>query len=150
MDEIDKKILKELQKNCKIPIKRLAKKLNLPVSTVFTRIKNLEKKGIIKEYRAILDDKKLNKSTTAFILISFSPMNNISQEEVAKQLSLIPNVQEVHIITGEWDIIIKIKCENVEELGKIILNKVREILGIEKSYTLISLKTIKETTELQL
>lgn len=150
MDEIDKDILKELQKNCKISTKTLARKLNLPVSTVFTRIKNLEKKGIIKEYKAILDHNKLNKPTIAFILLTYDPNQNVSQEEVAKQLSFVPNVQEVHIITGEWDILLKIKVENVDELGKTILNKIREIKGIEKSYTLIVLKTIKETTELQI
>lgn len=150
MDIIDKKILTELQKNCKITIKRLARKLSLPVSTVFNRVSNLEKSGIIKEYKAILDYRKLGKSTTAFILLTFDPTQGTSQEEVAKQLSLIPDVQEVHIITGEWDIIAKIRVENVEKLGNIILNKIREIKGVERSYTLISLKTIKETTELQI
>ncbi|MEM5875321.1 MAG: Lrp/AsnC family transcriptional regulator [Candidatus Aenigmatarchaeota archaeon] len=150
MDDVDKIIINELQKNCKITTKKLARKLNLPISTVFTRIKNLERQGIIKEYKAILDAKKLNKSTTAFILLSYDPSYKISQEKVAKKLSLIPNVQEVHIITGEWDILIKIKSENVEELGRIILNKIREIEGIEKSYSLIVLKTIKETTEIQI
>lgn len=150
MDDVDKIIINELQKNCKITTKKLARKLNLPISTVFTRIKNLERQGIIKEYKAILDAKKLNKSTTAFILLSYDPSKKISQEKVAKELSLIPNVQEVHIITGEWDILIKIRGENVEDIGKVILNKIREIEGIEKSYSLIVLKTIKETTEIQI
>ena len=64
-EEIDKKdiqILRIIQRNSKITTREIAKQLNLPVTTVFTRIKKLEQKGIIKEYRAILDAKNLEKA----------------------------------------------------------------------------------------
>lgn len=150
MDEIDKLILQELQKNCKIPIKKLARKLNLPISTVFTRIKNMEKKGIIKEYKAILDYNQLEKSTLAFVLLSYDPSKRISQENVAKKISLIPNVQEVHIIAGEWDILVKIRGKDIKEISETVLNNIREITGVEKTYSLIVFKSLKESTDIQI
>jgi DNA-binding Lrp family transcriptional regulator len=72
LDEKDLAILNLLQKNCKMTAKEIAKKINSPITTVFAKIKRMEQQGIIKEYRAILDHKKLNFGVTAFILASFS------------------------------------------------------------------------------
>ena len=157
LEEIDKKdiqILRIIQRNSKITTREIAKQLNLPVTTVFTRIKKLEQKGIIKEYRAILDAKKLGKSTTAFILASFTyrPPNKelLSQRKLAEEIAKFPEVQEVHIITGDWDLLIKVKAENVEAIGKFVIDKLRLVKGIEKTLTCVVFETEKETTEISL
>jgi len=154
IDKKDVQILRIIQRNSKITTREIAKQLNLPVTTVFTRIKKLEQKGIIKEYRAILDAKKLGKSTTAFILASFTyRMPNkelLSQRELAKEIAKFPEVQEVHIITGDWDLLIKVKAENVEAIGKFVIDKLRLVKGIEKTLTCVVFETEKETTEISL
>ena len=147
-------ILRIIQRNSKITTREIAKQLNLPVTTVFTRIKKLEQRGIIKEYRAILDAKKLGKSTTAFILASFTyrPPNKelLSQRKLAEEIAKFPEVQEVHIITGDWDLLIKVKAEDVEAIGKFVIDKLRLVKGIEKTLTCVVFETEKETTEISL
>jgi len=154
IDKKDVQILRIIQRNSKITTREIAKQLNLPVTTVFTRIKKLEQKGIIKEYRAILDAKKLGKSTTAFILASFTyrtPNKELlSQRKLAKEIAKFPEVQEVHIITGDWDLLIKVKAENVEAIGKFVIDKLRLVKGIEKTLTCVVFETEKETTEIPL
>jgi len=154
IDKKDVQILRIIQRNSKITTREIAKQLNLPVTTVFTRIKKLEQKGIIKEYRAILDAKKLGKSTTAFILASFTyrPPNKelLSQRKLAEEIAKFPEVQEVHIITGDWDLLIKVKAENVEAIGKFVIDKLRLVKGIEKTLTCVVFETEKETTEISL
>ena len=154
LDKKDIEILRIVQRNSKITTREIARQLNIPVTTVFTRIKKLEQKGIIKEYRAILNEKKLGKGTTAFILASFSYRTQnkelLSQRELAREIAKFPEVQEVHIITGDWDLLIKVKAENVEAIGKFVIDKLRLIKGIEKTLTCVVFETEKETTEIPL
>ncbi|MEM4484051.1 MAG: Lrp/AsnC family transcriptional regulator, partial [Candidatus Methanomethylicia archaeon] len=105
--------------------------------------------GYIKNYVAILDEKKLGFSTTAFILVSFSYEaggRKLDQREVAREISKFPEVQEVHIITGDWDMILKVKVRDVNELGQFIVDKLRKVVGVEKTLTSVSLESIKEDT----
>jgi DNA-binding Lrp family transcriptional regulator len=146
LDQKDIEILKILSADAKLTTKEVARRLQSPVSTVFSRIKRLEKEGIIKKYVALLDPRKFGKETVAFVLVSFSTQGQspISQREVAKQIAEFPEVQEAHIITGDWDILLKVRVSSVEELGNFVVDKLRSVRGISKTVTSIVLSTEKE------
>jgi Lrp/AsnC family leucine-responsive transcriptional regulator len=114
----------------------------------------MEKAGIIKGYHAVLDAAKLNASTTAFVLASFASQRDgdktLSQREVAKEVAQFPEVQEVHIISGDWDILIKVRTSAVESVGKFVVDKLRLVKGIEKTLTCLVFESQKETTSLPL
>lgn len=153
LDEKDLAILSIVQKNSKLGAREVARTVRSPITTVFAKTKRMEKLGIIKEYRAILDPQKLNAPTTAFILasITYGMKDNevlISQREIAREIAGFPEVQEIHIITGDWDLLIKIKGENVNTIGKFIIDKLRLVKGIEKTLTCMVFETCKETTEI--
>jgi len=156
MEQIDKrdvKILKLLQNDCKMTAKEIAKKIGSPITTVYSKIKRMEELGIIKHYKAILDSKKLDKGTTAFILVSFayrpgSREKPLSQRDVAKQIAAFSEVQEVHIITGSWDILIKVRADHVDTLGKLVMDKLRTIEGVENTLSCVVYETLKETTDI--
>jgi Lrp/AsnC family leucine-responsive transcriptional regulator len=59
-------------------------------------------------------------------------------------------VQEVHIITGDWDLLIKLRAENVDAIGKFVVDKLRLIKGLEKTLTCMVFETVKETTKIVL
>ncbi|MDH5495594.1 MAG: Lrp/AsnC family transcriptional regulator [Candidatus Bathyarchaeota archaeon] len=152
LDERDAKILKLLQNNCKTTAREIAKKIGSPITTVYSKIKRMEELGIIKQYRAILDSRKLDKGTTAFILVSFAYRPGgrekpLSQRDVAKQIAAILEVQEVHIITGGWDILIKVRTDHVDTLGKLVMDKLRTVEGVENTLSCIVYETVKETTD---
>lgn len=155
LDEQDIRILKLLQENCKLSTRKIAEKVGSPVTTVFTKIRRMEKLGFIEGYRAVLDAKALGKDAAAFILASFAyhrPESDrpLSQRELASQIARFPEVQEVHIITGDWDILIKIKARDVDAVGKFIIDKLRLIKGIEKTLTCMVFETLKESTHISL
>lgn len=155
IDEKDMKILDIIQKNSNISLKELSRQLSSPITTVYSRIKRLEKLGVIKGYRAILDANKLGLGTTAFILASFKYKivekgRTVSQREIAKRIANLPGVQEVHIISGDWDILIKVKAKDVNEMGKFVLDRLRLIEGVEKTLTCVVFDTAKESTEIPL
>jgi Transcriptional regulators len=152
LDKKDLKILSIIQKNCQLTSREIAKKIGSPITTVFSKIKRMEKIGIIKGYRAIVDPNKLGFSTTAFILASVSyaiknENGGLSQRDIANEIAKFPEVQEIHIITGDWDLMIKVKAENVDKMGKFVIDKLRLVKGIEKTLTCVVFETIKETTE---
>jgi len=152
LDEKDQAILILIQENSKLTAKQIAKKVKAPLTTVFAKIKRMEEQGIIRDYRAIVAPEKLNAGTVAFILASVSYRAKaddvpISQRIVAEEISRFPEVQEVHIITGDWDLLIKLRAENVETVGKFVVDKLRLTKGLEKTLTCMVFKTVKETTE---
>ncbi len=153
LDKRDVEILKLLQKNCRMTAKEIAKKIGSPITTVYAKIKRMEELGVIKQYKAILDSRKLDKGAAAFILTSFvyrpgGREKPLSQRDVAKQIAAFPEVQEVHIITGGWDILIKVKADHVDTLGKFVMDKLRLIEGIENTLSCIVYETVKETTDI--
>ncbi len=153
LDSKDLKMLKMLQENCRIAAKEIAKKIGSPISTVYAKIRRLEQSNIILGYRAILNAEKLGIGTTAFVLASVAYRvpgveKPLSQVEIAKKIALFHEVQEVHIISGDWDLLIKVKARDVHEVGEFVVNKLRKVQGIEKTLTCMVFKTAKETTEI--
>jgi len=153
LDERDLAILALLQENCSLTAREIAQKIGSPITTVFAKIRRMEKLGVIKQYTAILDNKKLDFGVTAFILASFSYRTNkeeapLSQRAIAEQISKFPEVQEVHIISGDWDILIKVKEKDVDAIGKFVVDKLRTVKGIEKTLTCMVFDTLKETTNI--
>ena len=151
LDLKDLAILQIIQENSKLTANQIGKKINVPITTVFAKIKRMEEAGIIKEYRAILSADKINAATAAFILASVSYRDStLSQRDVAKEIAKFPEVQEVHIITGDWDMLIKLRGENVDAIGKFVVDKLRSIKGLEKTLTCMVFETVKETTKMNL
>ena len=153
LDDKDIAILLLIQENSKLTANQIAKKTSTPITTVFAKIKRMEELGIIKQYRAILSPEKLNLGTAAFILASVSYGNKtdgtpITQRDVAEEIARLPDVQEVHIITGDWDLLVKVRAESVDAIGKFVVDKLRRINGLQKTLTCMVFETVKETTSL--
>ncbi len=149
MDNKDLVILRLLQENCKLSTRELASKVGSPVTTVYAKMRRMEDLGLIKGYKAVLDGDKLGVGTTAFILTSVAYRQTdretlLSQREIAKEASKFAEVQEVHIITGDWDLLIKVKAEDVGAVGRFVIDKLRTIKGIEKTLTCVVFDTVRE------
>ena len=143
IDAIDNKILSALKENSKLSYRKLAKKLLIPVTTVHHRIRNLEKKGIIKKYSVILDNKKLGKDLCAYILIkvdyNYLKSSGLSQQGLAKKFKHRDDIEDVCLITGLKDIILKIRVHSIDELNKFITTDLRNNTGVKSTETLIIL-----------
>lgn len=153
LDDKDRAILELIQEDSQLTAKQIAKKINTPLTTVFAKIKRMEEQGIIQGYRAIAAAKKLGMGTTAFILASVSYRSKVdgatvSQRTVAEEISKFAEVQEVHIITGDYDLLIKLRAESVDAVGKFVVDKLRLIAGLEKTLTCMVFETVKETTKI--
>lgn len=144
IDEKDRKIIQELQKNSRNSTKNIAKNINIPRVTVHDRIKKMEEREIIKKFTVNIDYKKIGLSTEVFIFVSFQSGLDISQRELAKRVSKIEGIYEVHIISGEYDLLLKVRGESLEKIGKLVVDKLRKIKGVGRTLTFACFETIKE------
>jgi Lrp/AsnC family leucine-responsive transcriptional regulator len=155
LDEKDIAILALIQENSKLTARQVAQRINAPITTVFAKTKRMEELGVIREYRAILTPEKLDAGTAAFVLasVSYRAKANevpVSQRTVAEEISKFPEVQEVYIITGDWDLLVKLRAKSVDAVGKFVVDKLRLISGLEKTLTCMVFETVKETTNILL
>jgi Lrp/AsnC family leucine-responsive transcriptional regulator len=149
IDEIDKKILNLLQDDGRMKYLDIAKKLNKPVSTVHRRIEAMEKTGVIEGYTAIVNPKKVDKGMTAFIMEN-APLGEKSDfVSVGQKLSKIPEVQDVHFITGDCDFLVKIKVKDQDEYFD-VMQKVSKHFIPGGRGGMMAPKTFKEGTKISL
>jgi DNA-binding Lrp family transcriptional regulator len=153
LDSGDVMILRIIQENCRLTAREISDRTGLPVTTVFAKIKRMERLGLITGYHATLKGAELGASTTAYVFASFAyeiEGRTVSQRKVAKGIADFPQVQEVHIISGEWDILIKVKANDVDSIGKFVVDKLRLVKGIQKTLTCVVFETEKESTAIPL
>ena len=152
LDSKDLQILRIIQENCRLTSREIADKIDSPVTTAFAKIKRFEKLGLVSGYHAVLKANKLKAGTTAFIFVSFAHKGDkaLSHRKVAKEISRFPEVQEAHIVSGEWDFLIKVKVKDVDAVGKFVVDELRLLRGIEKTQTCFVFETQKESTSIPL
>lgn len=163
LDEIDREILRVLQDDSNLSLtqvgaevkrrieKRQEKPLEkkIPKSTIHAKKQRMIRLKVFKPRRAVLNEKALGKNVTAFVFLKYERIADLQRKQTAREvvdrLQKLRGVQEIHILTGQTDILVKLKTENVPSLAKIVLSEIREIKGIAESSTAIALETHKET-----
>lgn len=145
LDTRDRKILAELVEDGRKSVVEISNELRIPRATVQERIKKLVDSGVIRKFVAIPDYSKIGKPVSALVLVSFRNAENVSQRGLAEQMSRIQGVYEVVVISGEWDIALKVRAGSVEDIGTLVVEKLRMMKGIEKTQTCVVFQTIKES-----
>jgi DNA-binding Lrp family transcriptional regulator len=142
-------ILNLMQQNCRLSIREIAKKLSMIPSSVYNRIKKLEEDGFIKKYSAILSREKIGYNVLGVVLVSYKK-GELSQKELAEKISKFSQVQDVFIVSGEWDLVLKVTEKDVNSLGEFVTEKLRKIPEVDKTETMIVLNDIKSSLTLPL
>ena len=120
LDDVDKKILVQLQKNSRVSLTDLSKKFNMTRNAIKYRINKLEEEGYIKKYTLILNSNKFGKKVTA--LFNFNaPLNKIKY--FANSLTRYDNITNVYFTTGSYSICAIGIFENHDELNQFLINQ---------------------------
>jgi DNA-binding Lrp family transcriptional regulator len=145
LDKTDKDLLRELQIDSHRNTSQLSKKLGVPRTTVHNRMKHLEKEGYIKGYRAIVDGAKVGRPLT--VLMGVVAGEEIGAKELAENMKKFPQIEDVYIVSGQYDLILKLRLKDTTELASLIFHidqGIRSIHGITKTESMIVLETDKE------
>lgn len=144
IDKKDKIIITELRKNARNSTKKIAAAINIPRVTVHDRIQKMIQQGIIKSFNVSIDYKKIGYTSEVFIFVSFIPTPDVSQRELAKRIAKLPGIHEVHIISGEYDLLLKVRGKTLEDIGTLVIDKLRQLKGVGRTLTFACFETIKE------
>ena len=147
MDEKDKLILSLLQKDGRMTASEMAEKVDLSVPAVTERIRKLTEGGVLKEFRAVLEAKKVDYDVTAYILLDMSSSN--SYGDMVQYAEDNDEVLECHSITGEGSHILKVRTHDTSSLESLLRN-IQSWPGVIRTHTMIVMSTFKEATYLQL
>ena len=139
VDSKDRLLIEELAQNSKQTTSELAKRTRIPITTVHNRIKKLEQERVITGYSVELDYEKLGLPIEAVILVSVAYHNKqLNQEDVAKEIKKL-GAHEVLIITGDEDLLVRVRAKNVSSLNTFVTHKLRSVPGVDKTKTLLVL-----------
>ena len=146
IDGIDLQILKILQKKARIPNVEVARQVDMAPSAVLERIRKLEKQGFIDGYEVRLNPERFRRKLVAFVMVT--PKHPKQRNKTAKQLSAIPEAQEVHAVAGEDGILVKVRVADTTELGRLLEKKIAAIDAVQSTRTMIVMSTLKETARI--
>ncbi|HDH28656.1 MAG TPA: Lrp/AsnC family transcriptional regulator [Euryarchaeota archaeon] len=145
MDETDQKIIDQLRENSRASYKEIARGVKISDVAVHKRIKNLQKRGVIKRFTVTVDQHKLDKATTAILMIK---CNTGSAPGIAERLAKTPDITEVYTTIGEYDIVAKIRTHDMNSLKDLVEKKLRMTRGIHEIRTSVVFDAFKEDLSL--
>ncbi len=144
VDNKDLRILEILKEGGDLTVRQVASRTLLPVTTVHHRIKRMKKLGIIKKFTIDIDYRKMGKAISAYVLVKVDSKYlkgfRRNQHDLVKDLKRFEFVEKADIVTGSIDIILLIRVKDIDELDRIIIEKLRDVQGIESTETLVILR----------
>ena len=138
MDKIDQKILSELSKDSSISIPKLAEKINVNSSVVYSRIKRLVKKKLIERCTIEINNKELGYGVKSLTGIN---MDSKQRDNVIQELFKISGVREVSEVTGRFDILVTMYAKSLNDMYSVVSDDIGKIDGIVGSESFIEMKT---------
>ncbi|GHA56399.1 AsnC family transcriptional regulator [Amylibacter ulvae] len=148
IDEIDRRILNTLQRFGRMSNADLAEKISLSASACYRRVQLLEKAGIIKDYVALLDARKINRRTTVFVEITLSGQTDAILEEFERGVALIPDVLECHLMAGAADYLLKVVARDTDDFAAIHRSRLSRLPHVAQMQSSFALRTVFKTTAL--
>jgi len=144
MKDIKAKLVRLFRKGyCTPQIGRIAREIDEASSTIHYNIRKLESEGVILTYKAVFDYAKIGEGFCVFVLIALSSDEYADPERIANNLSRHSEVESVDILSGDWELIVKVRAKDQEEYYQFLKNVISKEKGIENSNSLISLRQVK-------
>ena len=150
VDRIDHQILEILQKDGRIAISELASRVNLSTTPCSERVKRLERDGIIMGYYARLNPQLVDRNLLVFLEIKLSAKSGDVFDQVARDLVEIPEVLECHLISGEFDYLVKARLKEMTAYRRLLGDLLKKLPSSASSHSYIVMEEVKETLYLDI
>jgi Lrp/AsnC family leucine-responsive transcriptional regulator len=149
MDEIDNRILRELQFNARLSNTDLASRVGLSASPCWNRVRALEQQGVIEKYISVFNQAALGLPDTVIIEVTLDRHDDDILKKFEAALERMPEVVEAYLMTGEYDFFIKVAVAGAEGYERFLREKLYKIPGIRHSRTSFTLRRLKQTYSVQ-
>ncbi len=148
LDRIDRRILEVLQESGRISNADLSERVNLSPSACHRRVRRLEADGVIAGYVALLDPLRLDRPSTVFVEITLSGQTEEALDAFEREVALIPDLQECHLMAGTADYLLKLLARDTDDFARIHRRYLARLPGVAQMHSSFSLRTVFKTTAL--
>lgn len=145
LDKTDLSILRLLQQNARMTVKEIAEKVHLSTTPVHERIKWLEQSGVIKQYTAIVNHAKVKKGLMVIVYVSLKAHSKTAGARFIKHIHELDEVIECYNISGEFDFMLKVVAENMDDYYNFHVNKLSQSENIGNVQSVFVMGVLKET-----
>ncbi|MFC5277976.1 Lrp/AsnC family transcriptional regulator [Halorubrum rubrum] len=142
LDDTDRAILRILQEDARTPFSEIARRIDMSSATVHDRVGRMEDAGVIEGYHASVNPKAVGYGVSALVGLR---VEQGREEDALERLREIEGVREIHLTTGEWDVILRVVAEDTDRLRDLMFDRVANMDGFSRSQTMIILGTDYET-----
>ena len=148
IDDTDRRILRHLQKSGRLSNAELSEQINLSPSACHRRVQRLEAEGIIDGYVALLNARKIDRPTVVFVEITLSGQSDAILDAFEKEVALIPDLLECHLMAGSADYLLKITAHDTDDFARIHRRYLARLPGVAQMHSSFALRTVFRTTAL--
>jgi Lrp/AsnC family transcriptional regulator, leucine-responsive regulatory protein len=145
LDKLDRKILQVLQQEGRIAMKDLAEKVGLSVTPCIERVKRMERDNVIMGYFARVNPQELGAALLVFVEITLDHKNGSMFEQFRREVQRIPEVLECHLVSGDFDYLIKARIGEMADYRKLLGDILLQLPGAVQSKSYVVMEEIKET-----
>lgn len=144
LDDIDRAILRALTMDARISNQRLADLVGLTTTPCWNRVKALEENGVISQYVAVLNQEALGYPDTVIIEITLDRHDEKMLDRVGATLAQIPEVIELHMVTGDYDFLVKVAVAGTAGYEEFLRRRLYKIPNIRSSRSTFVLRSLKK------
>src|SRR6059036_3322038 len=137
LDSKDRRILAWVQRDAKLPQAEIARRVGLSTAAVNERLKKLEHAGVIRRYAAVVDPHAVGASVTAFVEVFIEHPRH--EPVFIAKVRAMDEVQEIHHITGEFSVLLKVRTSGMEALQRLLIHHLNALEGVRQTRTVIVL-----------
>ena len=148
LDSKDLAILSLLQTNARMTVKEISQKMHLSATPVHERIKRMEANGVIKQYATLLDHTKIKKNLIVICYVSLKEHNKNAGNKFIKTIQALNEATECYNISGEFDFMLKVICEDMNAYYDFHVNKLSQIENMGHVQSIFVMGVIKQTHQL--
>ncbi|MCU4753941.1 Lrp/AsnC family transcriptional regulator [Halobacteria archaeon AArc-curdl1] len=141
LDDTDREILRLLQENARTPFSEIARQIEMSSATVHDRVNRMESAGVITGYHTQVDPKAIGLGISAIVGLR---VEQGREQDTLDRLTDIPGVQEVHLTTGEWDVMMRVYADDADALRELMFDQIAQMDGFSRSQTMVILGTTYE------
>ncbi len=145
IDELDRRILRELRQDGRLSNTKLAEKVGLSTTPCWNRVRALEEGGMIEGYTALLSQSALGYPDTVIIEVTLDRHDDDIFEKFGQALAELPEVMEAYLLTGEYDYLIKVAVAGTAGYEEFLRRKLYKLPGLRHSRSTFVLRCLKRT-----
>jgi Lrp/AsnC family leucine-responsive transcriptional regulator len=149
LDKLDRRILTILQQDGRIAMKELAERVGLSVTPCIERVKRMERENVIMGYFARVNPQALGASLLVFVEITLDHKSGNMFEQFRREVQRIPEVLECHLVSGDFDYLIKARIGEMADYRKLLGDILLQLPGAVQSKSYVVMEEIKETLSIQ-